>query len=399
MISTLLEDCVNNHYHCGRNLGGCDAELPTRILEISDGPESTTATVRLLETNGAKGTYCALSHCWGPVDKRPLRTVHANLTQHRDEIPFDKLPKTFRETVLFTRSLGIRYLWIDSLCIIQDDPEDWSREARKMGALYRRALLVIAATGASDSTGGLFVSDRAQLRQIKAPFLPGEEDEENQGEFYISTIPSGEFKPDTSVLRERAWVYQEWYLARRLFFSMPGGLVWSCAEYNLSELGTNIPFELYEKRDWFILLQEYTSKKLSVASDRLEALWGISEERRLGETDSRGNFTYGVWDSDLTKHLLWKTVARPTQGQDDLPELPSWTCKLASYYAHVDPWKENLLTNGQPPFFEKGRQRGLKSNGLSAFTRMNGEKPSNSFPKASTSRANRALLKWNPVSW
>lgn len=338
---------MSNHHRCGLNTGDGDAQLPTRILEISDGPDPTTATVRLLETNGAKGEYCALSHCWGPPHKRPLRTVDANLAQHREDIPFAKLPKTFREAVLFTRSLGIRYLWIDSLCIIQDDPEDWAREARVMGALYQRALLVIAATGASDSTGGLFVSDRAQVRQIRAPFLPEEEEEEDQGEFYISTVPSGEFSPDTSVLRERAWVYQEWYLARRLFFSMPGGFVWSCAEHNLDELGVNIPFELYEKRNWFHLLQEYTSKKLTVASDRLEALRGISEEQdRLGETGLHrwGNWVYGVWDADITEHLLWKTVARPTQGQDDLPQLPSWTCKLALSFTDERLFQGSLLT-------------------------------------------------------
>lgn len=336
LIGTLLEDCVHNHYQCTRSkasnleIGDYDVKLPTRVLDISSRPESHIATVRLLETNGARGQYCALSHCWGPPERRPLRTLHSNLPQHLDEIPFDQLPKTFREAVLFTLRLGVRYLWIDSLCIVQDDPADWAREAQVMGGLYQRALLVIAASGTSDSTGGLFVSDRSQLRKIQVPFLLSR-GEEAVGAFYISTVPRGDFMPDTSILRERGWVYQEWYLARRIFFSMPGGFVWSCAEYNLDELGAHIPFEMYESQDWYHLLQGYTSKKLSFVSDRLEALRGISEERKKsGETylHNWGNFQYGVWDSELTLHLLWRTVARPTQGQEDLPELPSWSCKL-----------------------------------------------------------------------
>lgn len=346
LISTLLADCVQNHYQCSLSkasnlhIGDDDPELPTRVLEINNIEENidtaTAPTVRLFETDGTRGQYCALSHCWGPPDKRPLRTVRANLAQHRDEIPFDELPRTFREAILFAQRLGVRYLWIDSLCIVQDDQEDWAKEARVMRALYQRALLVIAAAGASDSTGGLFVSDRSELRQIQAPFLvASEEAEEEVGHFNISTVPRGDFMPDTSILRERGWVYQEWYLARRLFFSMPGGFVWSCAEYNLDELGVHIPFEMYESHDWYHLLQGYTSKKLSFASDRLEALRGISEEKRkLGEANNNnnfhelGDFKYGVWDLDLTRHLLWKTVARPAQGQEDLPELPTWTCKL-----------------------------------------------------------------------
>lgn len=352
----MLEDCLQNHHQCSLSkassleIGDDDPELPTRVLHIcGNDADPTTATVDLFETKGARGQYCALSHCWGPPEKRPLRTVRANLPRHLDEVPFAQLPKTFREAVLFTWRLGIRYLWIDSLCIVQDDKDDWAREAKVMGALYQNAILVIAAAGSSDSTGGLMVSDRSELRQIQAPFLSGsgstaeleeEEEEAAQDEkstFFLSTVPRGELMPDTSVLRERAWVYQEWYLARRVFFSMPGGFIWSCAEHNLDELGVHIPFELYEAHGWFHLLQGYTSKKITFASDRLEALRGISEERKKTRphhqsggkevVHDQGNFRYGVWDSNLMLHLLWKTVALPTQGQEDLPDLPSWTCK------------------------------------------------------------------------
>lgn len=339
LIRSLLQDCLRNHDQCAHSkasdlpVADHDAHLPTRVLDIRPGPDPDLPTVRLLETNGARGQYCALSHCWGPPEKRPLRTLHSNLAHHLDDIPFAHLPNTFREAALFTLRLGIRYLWIDSLCIVQDDREDWAREAQVMGALYQGALLVIAAAGASDSTRGLFVSDRAQLREIRVPFLSSKSNDKAPGAFHISTVPKGHFDPSMSILRERGWVYQEWYLARRIVFSMPGGLVWRCAEYNLDELGVHTPHEteLNESSDWYQLLRGYTSKKLTYASDRLDALWGISEEvkKRSGGGNLWGNFKNGVWDSSLMTHLLWKTVARPTEGQDDLPNLPSWTCKLA----------------------------------------------------------------------
>ena len=78
--------------------------------------------------------YAALSHCWGKV--RPLTTTSTNLNQHLISIPLSSMPEMFQDAVIASRELGIRYLWIDSLCIIQDSVEDWELECSKMGRVY-----------------------------------------------------------------------------------------------------------------------------------------------------------------------------------------------------------------------------------------------------------------------
>ena len=97
--------------------------LPHRIIEVA--PDDASIELRTVETNGRCGQHATLSHCWGARDQWPLRTTKANLPDHLKGIPHRLLPKTFQDAVVVTRALGLRYLWIDSLCIIQDDEGDW----------------------------------------------------------------------------------------------------------------------------------------------------------------------------------------------------------------------------------------------------------------------------------
>ncbi|KAK2050895.1 HET-domain-containing protein, partial [Colletotrichum caudatum] len=114
---------------------------------------------RLIVTGGAVGRYTTLSHCWGP---RPvIRTTSRTIDDHLGALPLDGLPPTFRDAVSITRSLGIRYVWIDSLCIVQDSEEDWELESARMGAVYASSYLTIAASASPDSTGGCFAPRRA----------------------------------------------------------------------------------------------------------------------------------------------------------------------------------------------------------------------------------------------
>lgn len=109
-------------------------------------------TVQLIESEGRKGQYLALSHCWGAPDKSPLRTTLETYQAHRKGIPFSDLSKTFQDTVQLAQGLDIKYVWIDSLCIIQGNSRDWHSEAGKMKDVYSNATLVVASSGARDSS-------------------------------------------------------------------------------------------------------------------------------------------------------------------------------------------------------------------------------------------------------
>lgn len=134
------------------------SKLPTRVLEI-DG-DKHDFQLRLVEAGGLHGRYIALSHCWGT--DRHIVTNRANLQSHKLMVGFGQLPKTFQDAVIFARALGIHYLWIDSLCIVQDDVQDWKNEAGKMASVYRDAYCTIAATGSQGDQEGMFVDRAAQ---------------------------------------------------------------------------------------------------------------------------------------------------------------------------------------------------------------------------------------------
>jgi len=158
LIKSWIENCHSLHENCKRSLSGeimdenYDPSLPTRVLDVGD---DSSQHVVLIETGSRQGRYVALSHCWGPPEKRPLRTTKNTLTDHLDGIAIEALPKTFKDAVTITRALGVRYLWIDSLCIMQDSQEDWEKEASQMREVYQFSYCNIAGTDARDSTEGL----------------------------------------------------------------------------------------------------------------------------------------------------------------------------------------------------------------------------------------------------
>lgn len=201
-ICALAQTWINK---CG-NHESCDSvqktDLPARILSLSG--DIGNISVKLVENTGARARYCALSHCWGPVDKRPLRTTRDNLEQHMLDITFSHMPKTFREAISFAYGLGVEYIWIDSLCIIQDDAQDWHMQAANMRTVYRNAFIVILAAGAKDSSEGLFVTERPNPIVYETPFLS---ERSIRGKVKIALIPWCEgSRVSDGPLYHRAWV-------------------------------------------------------------------------------------------------------------------------------------------------------------------------------------------------
>jgi hypothetical protein len=148
-----LKTCLREHHACGP-----DAEsrvLPRRLVQI--GPPGTSLDPRLVETDQLPLTtrYITLSHCWGTETFFCLK--RENVNQLKEHIPFHQLSKVFQDAIVVLRRLGLLYIWIDSLCIVQDQLEDWRIESSKMGEVYRNSLCNIAATGFGDGGSGLFV--------------------------------------------------------------------------------------------------------------------------------------------------------------------------------------------------------------------------------------------------
>jgi hypothetical protein len=139
-----LQSCLTEHGACAAQR---PALLPRTVLDISMGQ------VKLFQPNGLRADYACLSHCWGL--KPIITTTRENLTDFLRQIPWDGLSKTFQDAIIVTRKLGLGYLWIDSLSIVQDDIDDWSSQAPMMADYYSNALLTIASTASSNGAEGL----------------------------------------------------------------------------------------------------------------------------------------------------------------------------------------------------------------------------------------------------
>lgn len=124
-LKILVDECQTHHTQC--NVPS-DTLLPDRLVQVQ--LLGGSHLLRVVDSKGKTGQYTALSHCWGqPGTVPPVKCTKASLKSQQDSIPWDSLSKTLQDAVIITRALGIQYLWIDSLCIIQDDEDDWREQA------------------------------------------------------------------------------------------------------------------------------------------------------------------------------------------------------------------------------------------------------------------------------
>jgi hypothetical protein len=303
-----MEDCLQNHKKCSFSV---QKQMPKRVVHVGLDNKS----LRLVETQGTELPYTALSHCWG--DKQPLLTTSFTFQMRKASLEWDSMPATFKDAIMVTRKLGIRYLWLDSLCIIQDDDTDWESEAAKMADIYEGAQLVIAASS-SPNPDTPFLAPRKT--PCAKPLELNLDYERQQG--VVCKVKARPMVADLPVepLDERAWTFQEQWLARRLLQFRGGELRWRCLEKERCEcqeehLGTNIPiirnFSSLEEepeeilRGWYDTIEEYTQRKLTRMSDRLPALSGIAA-RVSAKTGSE--YIAGLWRDSLVSDFQWRTV-------------------------------------------------------------------------------------------
>jgi hypothetical protein len=186
-----------------------EAAVPSRLLAV--GPAKTD-TVRLRCFNKSETLqYVALSHCWGiltEAEKRQFCTTDENIKARKNGFDVSELPKTFRDAVRVAQNLGIRYLWIDSLCIIQGNQKDWEFEAVRMQDVYAGAYCTIAATSAVDSNAGFLD------RTVRSDYIHIQDTSGRQ--FHVSTeVDDFDKDVENALLNKRAWVLQERVLSRR----------------------------------------------------------------------------------------------------------------------------------------------------------------------------------------
>lgn len=309
-------------------------ELPTRVIDVG-GPPGSREYARLIHSNGAKGNYVALSHCWGK--HQPLVTTRNNLQNHLQALPWNDFPKTFQDAITITREIGLRYLWIDSICIIQQDEADWLHEAKRMCDVYERAYLVIAAADARDSRDGCFFRAAPVQSLVKIPLLDAAGT--SKGSMYVGEsedISPSERPEMDGPLAKRAWITQEWLLARRIVFYTVAGIVWCCRSFRIN------PGQMPESPpdsnafSWVDIIRMHKSRKLTVETDRLISLEGIGTA--MGKRDEV-RYSFGMMDNHLQSQLMWRLTGKRDDGNSAL-KVPSWswssTTGSIEFFLHND---------------------------------------------------------------
>ncbi|KAJ3542890.1 hypothetical protein NM208_g3445 [Fusarium decemcellulare] len=347
-----IRNCEATHEHCG---SGRDVPLPKRCLDLEPGSIGVDPAIRLVETNGTTGTYACLSHCWGK-DPMPIKTTSKTIAEHLHSIPLAALPKTFCDTVVLTRKLGLRYIWIDTLCIIQDSVLDWQIESSKMADIYRNSFVTIAAISSPDFRGGCFSPERLSdicLRIESDDFETLIAARYYHGEGEVTDVDT--FR-ETFPALTRAWIYQERMLSRRVLYCTYTELQFECRQSKTCECGnpwmpphpalrTPAKHAIMQGKDqyaqhmrnydtkgtsllerlarhWQQTVSQYTKLRLTQSSDKLPALSGCAKDIRRITGDE---YLAGLWRRTFAEGLLWAVHPPVDQPRPYGSRAPSWS--------------------------------------------------------------------------
>ncbi|EEU34248.1 uncharacterized protein NECHADRAFT_85531 [Fusarium vanettenii 77-13-4] len=309
---------------------------PTRLIGISRSEDRFI--LRLVETEDlhfSSPQYIALSHRWGGIDT--FCTTTDNFQERLNDIPYSELPKTFQHAVITSWNLGVKYLWIDSLCIIQRDVRDWRRESAKMENVFAFAHCTLAATSAKDCNQGFLSRSAESSVKLTDP-------DSNPAPFFNIKETENDFNKDVTQgpLNKRAWVFQERVLSRRtIHFTAQqtyfecGSNVWCEAmgpEQSLESPLQKLQLRLFEpggfsqKEDSLFetCFSQYSSLDITNCRDRPAGIMGL--ESRLAESYETASL-YGILLSSFYNSLFWHRSGDKRMTGIDFPDesVPSWS--------------------------------------------------------------------------
>ncbi|KAL6889084.1 heterokaryon incompatibility domain-containing protein [Trichoderma evansii] len=384
-VTEKLRQCDNSH-GCYRKRSNLAVTLPRRILDVGS---TNSRHVRLKELDAkdsAVPKYACLSHCWGT--SRPSKTVAANLDSHKNGISWSSLPSVFRDSITYARKLGISLMWIDSLCIVQDDREDWRIEAAKMASIYQNAYLVLCASKSPNSEDGLFGGIGRESNPTIIPIpslspgsalcfrrsfthLPGYMDQKLAKKSPLPTF-------------SRGWIFQERLLASRVLHFGPQELSWECLEesacqctgkYSSSTSSGAVDTALtmsaqrilkpktifnedyWKQLDgtklikvWHMLVEDYTRLHLTFESDIFPAMSGIAKSF---QQYTKSEYVAGMWEKSLLSDLAWYKENTSDSSTEKWYQRPKvWRAPTWSWASALGPIQFLDIGNGLVPLCE-----------------------------------------------
>jgi hypothetical protein len=351
-IQLWLRECEQQHTSC--NI--MDLSIPPRLLDLDTASSGTVRIVQGVDVfnitrnrpSSLNLRYACLSHCWGQTRSKHL-TRHHNLDQNLAAILISELPCTFQDAINICQALSIRYLWIDSLCIVQDNKNDWEIHVELMAQIYRNAYITLGAGASSDDDGGFFNEAKDSNLQPHCFTLNTEGKEYN---IYIRRSlphPNEDSPSDPEMpLMTRGWVFQEWLLSKRYLCFGRHEVLWECREdvacscsttatafnhhlsakpcfprsestkfdfTSVSELSKNDLWSL-----WRQLVTHYSERRLTFPTDKLPALAGLASTFELA---GAGAYLHGQWVEGIDHILLWHSLSEVAEWRPRIA--PSWS--------------------------------------------------------------------------
>ncbi|RSL37901.1 hypothetical protein CEP53_015380, partial [Fusarium sp. AF-6] len=305
-VKDWLDQCPEAHPKCRsrEKLNPNPGTVPTRLLDTHGSQAKTWSLIETSRTIPASSDYVALSHRWS---KDTPKLENANRSQYQTPQLDGLLPRTYQDVSTFCRALDIRYVWIDSLCIIQDSVEDFEREVATMMSVYMNALCTLSSETYMATTGP-------------------------KTHAFVRDIMDWEEAVDSAPVNTRGWVFQERLLSPRILYLGNDVLFWECDDFLTSEMAPgrsvfsriNIAAEPGDlARQWPYLVSAFMRKDLSYEKDRLFAISGIAQlfAQRTSET-----FLAGLRKTCWAHDLLWHP--RPFSSSDNRSPsaaMPSWS--------------------------------------------------------------------------
>ncbi|KAK8191028.1 heterokaryon incompatibility protein-domain-containing protein [Phyllosticta capitalensis] len=334
-----------------------DWAAPTRLIDVDPGGMGLDVQLRYSASIPQENLdYAALSYCWGGYEPECMTTPKM-MNQNLRRISWESMPQTFRDTVTFTRGLGLKYLWIDSICIIQDKDQDdggddWRREAGRMFGVYKNAKVTFAALFGENSTTGLRDTQFEQQTRVAAKLRL------DQSTYslcvrrchYLWNGMRGSIGIGRFPLLTRAWTYQERMMSPRKLFFTEDEIIYQCACGATCECGRaieSIESSAQEavlrrisqgqlqyadrkiQKAWIDVVFNYSGLNLSQPKDRLAALGAIAEMFHRQRPESA--YLAGLWSDSLHQDLTWYRdrfveIRSNFRGQPDRPfNLPTWS--------------------------------------------------------------------------
>jgi hypothetical protein len=357
-----IHDCVHNH-DCS-NFYLKTRSLPTRLIYI---PENVSnGCIRLVPDTTSlppNTRYTSLTHCWGKIEPQCLTTIKSIKIYSTAGIPWATIPQTFRDALQYTRRLGLEYIWIDSICVIQKNERDWEQESTRMFDYYSNAYVTLGSIFGADGTAGFFSERHIQastlylfdiiFKGVKLGVYARRSVNEELKLYQRDSMPGIELDSSPFPLLTRAWTFQERLVSPRLLLFTQYELFPECyagrSFHNSQE--SDFPWDMLKRqyklllseerypdrpgdRDWGFLVGSFTALRITVVTDKLPAFAAVAQQylsHKILAYPPEEEYLCGLRKSHLHYDLHWSAPERSID-DDKAPFIrgstylaPSWS--------------------------------------------------------------------------